>query len=449
MPSPSHTLSAIVFSFIGLTMMPLSAAAQAPVRPLADQFVTLWESPDPQNLYGYSPGLAVLPSGRLVATMDIGGPATKSWLPEHLGKDTAGRTNRGLIFTSDDQGRTWTRRGKFPFIWARPFAAGKSLYVIGCAGELLICRSDDDGLNWSEAVPIAEDAKWHQSACNVWYTRGNVYLVMERRVPRGIKGWDVGNIAPVLMRAPIEADLTRSGSWTFASDLVFEDVVDTDEIDYLGIPFFKSDKRVPTPLAPRRGMSVPGWLETNVVQIVDPDHVWFDPSGRTFHLFMRAHTGMTNIAAMCKVVENEDGTMTTSLETAPSGKPIAYLPFPGGQMRFHVVYDEKARLYWLLGSQSTDSTIRPDRMGADRYGLPDNERHRLVLHFSKNMVDWCFAGVVAMGKSPREARHYASMAIHGEDLCILSRSGDSRAKSAHDGNLITFHVVRDFRNLVY
>lgn len=32
---------------------------------------------------------------------------------------------------------------------------------------------------------------------------------------------------------------------------------------------------------------------------------------------------------------------------------------------------------------------------------------------------------------------------------VLSRSGDERAQSAHDGNLITFHRVQDFRGLVY
>jgi hypothetical protein len=41
------------------------------------------------------------------------------------------------------------------------------------------------------------------------------------------------------------------------------------------------------------------------------------------------------------------------------------------------------------------------------------------------------------------------MAVDGDNLCVLSRSGDSRAHSAHDGNLITFHTVRDFRQLVY
>jgi hypothetical protein len=41
------------------------------------------------------------------------------------------------------------------------------------------------------------------------------------------------------------------------------------------------------------------------------------------------------------------------------------------------------------------------------------------------------------------------MAIDGDDLVILSRSGDQRAKSAHDGNLIAFHRVKSFRELVY
>ena len=79
----------------------------------------------------------------------------------------------------------------------------------------------------------------------------------------------------------------------------------------------------------------------------------------------------------------------------------------------------------------------------------DNERHRLALHFSTNCIDWCFVGLVAVGDTPKQARHYASMAIDDGDLVILSRSGDKDAKTAHDGNMITFHRVKDFRNLMY
>ena len=112
-------------------------------------------------------------------------------------------------------------------------------------------------------------------------------------------------------------------------------------------------------------------------------------------------------------------------------------------MRFHVLYDEPTKLYWLLGTQATDSMTRPDALPADRYQLPNNERTRLVLHFSKNMVDWCFAGLVAVGPGNRGARHYASMDIDGDDLVILARSGDERAQSAHNGNLINAQELRE------
>jgi len=55
----------------------------------------------------------------------------------------------------------------------------------------------------------------------------------------------------------------------------------------------------------------------------------------------------------------------------------------------------------------------------------------------------------ARGDDPRQARHYASMVVDGADLHVLSRSGDHRARPAHDGNLITFHTIRNFRDLVY
>ena len=41
------------------------------------------------------------------------------------------------------------------------------------------------------------------------------------------------------------------------------------------------------------------------------------------------------------------------------------------------------------------------------------------------------------------------MVVDGADLLILSRSGDDRAKSAHDGNLITLHRIPGFRGLLY
>ncbi|MBI92590.1 MAG: hypothetical protein CME05_05180, partial [Gemmatimonadaceae bacterium] len=251
-------------------------------------------------------------------------------------------------------------------------------------------------------------------------------------------------LAPVLMVGSEGSDLTDAANWTFASELVFRDL---EPSRMVGVPFWeegviREDGKGAT-------MFPPGWLETNVMEFTDPDHLWHDPEGRSLYLWMRAHTGGTGLACVAKVVESDDGSWTTQVATAPSGEPMLYVPCPGGQMRFHILQDPEDGDYWLLCSQATDSMRRPDRMPADRYGLPNNERHVLTLYFSTNCVDWCFAGIVARGDTPRQARHYASMVVDGDDLCVLSRSGDEHAHTAHDGNLITLHTIREFRSLKY
>lgn len=411
---------------------------------LANEFVQLYESSDAERIYAYTPGLARLESGRLVATMDQGGPGVAD-LEGVKGWRGFGRNAwQGKIWTSDDRGKNWTERALFPFMHARPFVAGGAVYVLGHDSDLCVIRSDDEGETWSEPALLTEDQFWHQSACNVHYANDKVYLVMERRVHFDHQGWPVGEMAPVLMGGRVDADLTRRENWNFASELVFRDI--EEKAKMVGVPFWPADQ---TDGKGGRLMNPPGWLETNVVQFTDPDHVWHDPEGRTFHLWMRAHTGGTGLACIARVEEGEDGSMETMLERAPSGETMLYAPCPGGQMRFHILQDPRTGLYWLLSSLATDSMVRPERLPADRYNLPNNERHILALHFSRNCIDWCMAGLVARGDNPRQARHYASMVIDGEDLHVLSRSGNQRAKTAHDGNIITFHTVANFRELVY
>ena len=423
------------------------------VTPLADDGVVVYESPDAAEIYAYSPGVSRLDGGRLLATIDTGGPGVAA-LPGPKGL-RYGKLVQGKAFTSDDGGRRWTLVCDFPFMHARPFVSGDSVYILGHAGDLTIIRSDDHGATWGEPAKLTEGEDWTQAPCNVICANGCVYLVMNRR-PYPHEGiWPVCVESPVLMRGRVGDDLTSRANWTLSDVVAFRDVVTPDDLDWFGVPFFESAFDTATYPAPRMAMAPIGWLETNVVRFTDPSHVWYDASGRTFHMWSRAHTGGTGYAAIAKAVEQgpEPGTgeITVSVETVPSGKRVLYLPCPGGQMKFHVVYDDRTALYWLLSTQSTDSMIRPDAMPEGRYSLPNNERRRLQLqlHFSRNMVDWCFAGLVAVGPIEKASRHYASMTIDGDDLVVLSRSGDERAKNAHDGNLITFHRVERFRRLVY
>lgn len=403
------------------------------VKPVAPVKSVMFRSPEPKDLYAYSPGICALKSGRLIGTMDIGG----SLAPE----------NRGRIYVSDDRGESWRQVAEAPFCHARPFVAGNSVYVLGHLGNLRILRSDDDGETWSQCVHLTEGDNWHQAPSNVCYAGDRVYLVMER-VSREKIGWPVRAMEPILMRGNTHDDLTKVENWTFAEVNTFEQLMDYDKTDYFGIPFYSLDRDVGVEPGGRYCAPI-GWLETNVVHIEDENHIWYDPTGGTFHLFMRAHTGRTGYCCVAKVLEREDGTMKMEMVKAPSGKNILYLPMPGGQMKFHIMYDEKTKLYWLLSSQATDSMIDPERMPANRYNLPDNERQRLQLHFSKNCVDWCFAALVDMGADANQGRHYASMCAVENDLYILSRSGDGNAASAHNTNMITLHEIKNFRELVY
>jgi hypothetical protein len=429
--------------------LPAASGAGGPIRPMASETI-LAESPNPRDVSLYTPSIIRLDSGRLVASYT-----------ETNRKLKKGRT---IILTSDDKGATWRRRAESPTNQGRLFAAGGKTYYIATmfyispginqnGAPLCIQCSTDNGGTWS-APSALDDRTWHQSAANVWHANGCVYMVWERLTIDNIKSWYVGALAPVLMRARETDDLTRAGAWTHASELTFQDLIpgykeNKLETDYFGIPFYPQSFPKATPLHGRVNFPPVGWLETNVVQITDPNHYWHDPKGRTFHLFARAHTGLTNYGALARVVENSDGSMTTGLQTVPSGKKMLFVRLPGGHMRFHIEYDARTKLYWLLGTQSTDSMTRIEKMSGGRISRPDNERNRMVLHFSKNMIDWCFAGVVAIGPEDKAARHYACMAIDGDDLVIVSRSGDSRAQNAHNGNLVTFHRVENFRELVY
>lgn len=440
------------------------------MKPLASDFTVVYRAEDPNRDFLYTPSILVRESGRYIMSLDI--------------RDIAGK-----MLISDDKGEHWTLKGEASFYHASLFADGNRIYLLGCstreAGrsrvrDLIIFYSDDEGESWSKGDFLTTGETWNHCATDVLYKDGYVYVPMDCQVfveGETIRsGWKPCIIAPVLLRGKLGTDLTRRENWLFSEKVRFRDVVDEDALDGFGVPFYESiehltDKDVhgetfwAMPSEYRRTYdfksdkpSLPfyfhatGWLEANVVQITDPRHYWYDPTGKTLHLFMRANTHGSGYCCVMKAierVENGEEVIRIECERAPSGKRFVFLPMPGGQNKFFVKYDEKTRLYWLVSVQVRDSMSRIEFLSDDRYNVPSDERDRLALHFSRNMVDWCFAGLVDQSGFDKQSRHYASMDIDGEDLVILSRSGDKDAYSAHDGNIITLHRVKNFRDLVY
>ncbi len=419
-------------------------------EPLDPNPIVIYRPPEGTLICPRSPGILRLDDGRLIITMEYSQGGSKK--VEGIRQTADGKYYRGRVLVSDDGGSTLRETATFPLYQGRPFTAGNSVYYLGHYDDLGIIRSDNRGETWSDVSWLTEGQEWHQAPCNVHYANGRIYLVMERHTIPARDLWPVFSIAPVVMSAPVDADLTRRDAWVFSNEVSYAAMLSKLEhpLTGIGVPFYDVGPTVPgKKMMKSRPMAPPGWLETHIVTFPDPDHLWHDPENRTMYLWARAHTGMTNYACIAKAVEDENHNITVGPATAPSGEPILYVPCPGGHLKFHILYDDQSKIYWLASNQSTDSMTRPERLPDNRYGLPDNERHRLVLHFSKNCIDWCFAGVIDMTDDPKQARSYPSMAFDGDDLLVLSRSGDEHAKNAHDGNLLLLHRIRNFRGLVY
>ena len=94
--------------------------------------------------YLCSPSLVKLPSGALLASMDV--------FVSH------GPQNLTFLFRSSDDGATWEYvTDLFPCFWGKLFCHKDALYMLATSteyGSLLIGKSLDEGYTWSEAVTI-------------------------------------------------------------------------------------------------------------------------------------------------------------------------------------------------------------------------------------------------------------------------------------------------------
>lgn len=430
---------------------------------LAEDYIVIDKESHPgSQIFRFTPSIYVTKSGRYIFANELrtkGHPGSTEDTPhyEEILPNPFGGTNHvGQIFISDDKGATWRYVCARNFSQQRIFEAGGALYILGHSDDLVIYRSFDNGETWDAGHWLTEGKFWHQSACGVWIENGYVNLVMEERWNNEgeliSKGWNISSLAPVLLRAKQTDDLTKRESWTFSDRVRFRDLIDENALEWFGIPFYPSDlQEQQHPDAPYIQKQC-GWLESNLVRITDPNHYWYDPTGKTLHIIMRTHTGGSGYCAVMRAVIEEDGgkeRIRILPQTNPSGRKVVFLPMPGGHNRFHVLWDEPSKLYWLVSVQSVDSMTRMELLSKDRYNIPCDERHRLQLHFSKNLVDWCFAGMLFVGETERHACHYADVAVDGEDLLFVGRASDANADSAHNSNMSTFHRIKDFRSLVY
>jgi len=338
--------------------------------------------------YVGSPGIAILPNGRYVASHDIFGDGPIG----SQGKWT-------YVFESLDSGKSWRRLMELDGQWwSTLFVHGGQLYIMGTStkhGDIVIRRSSDGGRTWTEpkdqSSGLLVEGRFHCAPVPVVVHKGRIWRAFE--VNRGRYKWDA-----LVMSAPVEADLLNAKNWQMSNKLVVD-----------------------------RRANIFKWLEGNVVVTPEGELVNMlrtqKPAGRA---------AMVHISA--------DG---RQLRFDPNKDMVA---FPGGTKKFTIRYDEVTGKYWSLVNIITDTGTleEPPQDHRNTLALTCSKDLRnwdvqyIVLSFMK--------GRHLTRQNNKFGFQYIDWLFEGDDIIFVSRTawGWDTPRS-HDANYLTFHRIRNFR----
>jgi hypothetical protein len=355
--------------------------------------IVIDHSPASSGQYLGSPSIAVLPNGNYLAKYDLFGPLEP--------KPTLTR-----VFGSRDRGKTWSRISEVQgMAWASIFVHRGQVYMMGTSeynGYTIIRKSTDGGKTWTQPKNkncglLLDNGKYHCAPVPMAIHRGRIWRGMENT--HGPGGW-AQYFQAFMMSAPLGADLLKADSWTCTNPLGHNP-------EWLGGKFG-------------------GWLEGNAVvtpdgHIVDILRVDYRPEGET--------------AAMIRI--SDDGKIATF------DPQTGFIRFPGGAVKFTIRRDPKTKFYWSLSNP-----IPPQHSGPD----PGRIRNTLALIRSHDLRNWSVRCIIAY--HPDREKHgfqYVDWLFEGNDIIAVCRTahedGLGGAHNMHDANFVTFHRIKNFRQL--
>ena len=336
-----------------------------------------------------SPSLVKLPSGALLASMDL----YKGGYPQKL----------SLIYRSDDNGATWRYvTDVYPCFWGTLFMHRGRLYLLGLSteyGDILISESTDEGLTWAAPSVLfrgSVSVKGYgpqRAPMPITEIRGRLYTSIEfgswtmmRKFYNGILSVDA------------DADLLVPENWHFS------DMIQYDET---------------WPGAPEGVQGV--LLEGCLVEA---------PDGRILDI-LRMQTlsqpPVKEIAGALRVNEDDP-------DAAPTFDSFIALP-TGSNSKTCIRRDPVTGRYWAMGNLPGESAT---------------QRSILALLWSDDLVSWHTAKVLldySHLPASKTGFQYPVFLFDGEDIIYLSRTAFNGAASFHDANYQTFHRIPNFRSL--
>ena len=355
---------------------PQPAGTSSPAPDVPPPGVIIDRSPDPSRVYIGSPSIAVLPSGEYLASHDFFGPGTTN--------------SQTAVFASQDRGATWrkvaTLDGQW---WSTLFVHRGALYILGTSkeyGTVVIRRSTDAGRTWTsprdrDSGLLRDDGRYHCAPVPVVIHQGRIWRTVEYFTGQ----WGTG-FCPLVLSAPIDADLLRAEAWTATKRLEWG-----------------------------HWQPYGGWLEGNVV---------VTPEGRLVDILRVQKPGGGKAA---RVHIGEDG-KTLHFDPAKD-----FLDIPGGSCKFTIRYDGQSKRYWSLVNKEND---------------PPAVRNVLALVSSPDLEHWTVRSIIQ--RHPDKLHHawqYVNWLFDGNDLIAASRTAWDGSHSFHDANYLTFHRIADFRRL--
>lgn len=337
--------------------------------------VVIDHEPATARQYIGSPSIVILKNGDYIASHDFFGAGST--------QSTSALTR---VFRSRDRGATWSKTAEFhDQFWSNLFVERGKLYLMGTTyeyGRIVIRRSVNGGVSWSDASFLSSDTGYHTAPVPVVEDRGRVWRAMEFH-PEGKWGF----FESFLISAPMKADLMKAESWTM-----------TPRVKY------------PADRAPEGKH----WLEGNVVK---------SPSG-----------GLVNMLR----VDNIEKVAILRLRSGAL-EFDRLVDFPGGAKKFTIRWDRKSRLYWTLSNPAPAGSAAPAaiRNTLVLMSSPELEHwtvertvltHPDPLKHAFQYVDWQFDGSDLV---------VASRTAFDDD--------EGGAPRGHDANFLTFHRVPNFR----
>ncbi|MBO5200128.1 MAG: hypothetical protein J6B93_02490 [Clostridia bacterium] len=342
--------------------------------------------------YLCSPSMVRHPEGFLLASCDLYGPGH----PQNL----------TLIFRSDDNGASWHYLSELmPCFWGKLFIHRDELYMLACTteyGDLVIGRSLDGGRSFSAPVTLLRGSGGkngnvgvHKNPQNIIIKDGRLWNTMEWG------SWANSDYyhAVMVMSCGIDDDLLNPESWHFSEPVKYD---------------------------PQWEGTVNGVSKGNIEGTLT-----VAPDGNLYNIMRYS------------IVRGEPPyglVLAYKVNTEDPDAPLAYshsIKMPCNESKFTIKFDDTSGKYYSVATR-IDCEKRKNR------------RSLLSLLCSTDLENWCVVCDLADYRDEDDDHigfQYCDFEFDGDDLIYLCRTAINGANSFHDSNYLTFHRIKNFRNI--